>query len=420
MDRIRFMLEDLWYYMMDNKSQLVGIIGLIVIVPLAIYFIFFQSDGTVDTTDRNIEEITIQQENAMYYFSILRQSNIGSDQEVMLMVDLYLKRPLQSGEAIQSAANDLMDLYQFNYNRSNMYLKAVSVNIYDRIEQYELGTDPIGTMLFAPERRDAIDIVYADIPFDDTSRNDYTQIRWEAAQMLPIEALDYSIYTTTIDYRHNDDADAPLTNEEFRFLLKLNHYYIITENWDRAIEKYLQWEEGVVPGLVPTSRVVRGYHDFLDRIRDSGGKVNYYERNSQNIKAELLIKNPQWLYYVLEGVYVDNDIEALRGIVLSDRSYLNILTDYTMNSEETEIIKEELMQTMVTMEEKPENVNEDNVDATLDRLRQALDESGTSDDDIPELPSFDDNEETRDDTELDEANDNSDEKMNQEGDVDSE
>lgn len=390
--------DDIRYYIEDN-GQVVGAIAIGIVVILVVFFMV-TSSGSADNqqTDMESDLVVKQQENAMYYFSLLNESNMGTEEEVVIDADIYLKRPIQTNENIQDALNDLVKLYQYKYDRSGTDLKGLTFHIYDRIEQYEQETDAMGRVYFTPDMPTSLELVYGGDEIPAGASVNYQDIMWEAAQIIDVKDIDYETYALSINYEGNEDVKEPYTNEEYRFFLKLNRYKVFTVDWEDAIQKYLEWEEGVVNGLSVSDMVVNGYMDFVNRMENPAVKSDFYEVNDTNVRSEMLIRNPQWVYYLETGEYTESEIEALKGVVEYDRAYLDLLVDFTLNSEEMDLIKEDFIKSLDTIvnEGTTDEVQEETLDKSLEELQESLESDSV---DIPSEPGDESSEETEEPTE---------------------
>lgn len=409
-DRILDVIDDIRYFIEDN-GQIVGA-GVLVVIAIVVGFLFINNSSGEDSEEVAAETdlVVQQQENAMYYFSELNESNMGTEEEVVLEVDVYLKRPLQSNEGIQEALNDLVQVYQYKYDRDNVSLKGLQISLYDRIEQYEQETDAMGMVYYTPDMDTSLEVVYGGDEIPEGASVDYQDIMWEASQIIEPKDINYDTYTLSVNYEGNEDVDKPYTNEEYRFFLKLNRYKVFTGDWEDAIQKYLEWEEGVVNGLTVSDMVIRGYMQFVNRMESPAVKSDFYEGNDSNVRSEMLIRNPQWVYYLETGEYTESEIEALRGVVEHSREYLDLLVDFTLNSEEMELIKEDFVNSLNTIvnEGTTSDVQEETLNESLNELRDSLDEDGTH---IPTEPG----DEASEEAETEENSGDSEESSNTEG-----
>lgn len=348
MDRIKFFIEDrlddIAYYYENNKN--IFLIGIVILIIIATFFLLrVTKDDTVDLTS-DFSLVNGKQENAMYYFSLLDIGDVGDSGESVVIADVFLKRPLQSEENLTKAYNDLIDVIKFKYDTNDTVLKGIRVQVYDRMLQYEENIEPVGLVQFTPDRDKSVEVVHGKDANLDALTIDYIDLMWQASQEIPKKEVNHEEYLTNVIYDFNEDVVKPLSDEEFQFYLKLNRYMVIAGDWESGIRKYLEWEKGVVEDLVSTDAVVKGYMDFVDRVKESGIKENYYEGYDWELKSEMLIKNPKWVYYLETGEYTKSEVEALKGVVEHDPDYLDILVDNTMLKEELESTKEGLTESL--------------------------------------------------------------------------
>lgn len=373
-DRLEDLKDDIIFFYEDYKQWVLGVIFLLVAALLAFAVINNDSGTTTAEGDEDFSQIRQQQENAMYYFSLLDVSDMGVEGESVIMMDVFLKRPLQSEENITQAYNDLVEVIKYKYTTNDNLLKGARIEVYDRMVQYEEGVEPVGLVMYTPNRDTSIAVVHGEEANLEGITIDYLETMWTAAQTIPAEEIDYELYNTIVNYDANTDVDKPLTDEEFQFYLKMNRYMVMTGGWEEGIRKYLEWELGVVEDLVSTDMVEQGYMDFINRVADKGIKFDYYEQYEWALKSEMLIRNPKWVYYLETGEYTTSDLEALKGVVQEDEEYLEILVTNTMEQEEMDAVKEDLTNSLdKIINDGAESEDEEQIDGVLTELQDALD-----------------------------------------------
>lgn len=378
-DRLEDLKDDIIFFYEDYKQWVLGVIFLLVAALLAFAVINNDSGTTTAEGDEDFSQIRQQQENAMYYFSLLDVSDMGVEGESVIMMDVFLKRPLQSEENITQAYNDLVEVIKYKYTTNDNLLKGARIEVYDRMVQYEEGVEPVGLVMYTPNRDTSIAVVHGEEANLEGITIDYLETMWTAAQTIPAEEIDYELYNTIVNYDANTDVDKPLTDEEFQFYLKMNRYMVMTGGWEEGIRKYLEWELGVVEDLVSTDMVEQGYMDFINRVADKGIKFDYYEQYEWALKSEMLIRNPKWVYYLETGEYTTSDLEALKGVVQEDEEYLEILVTNTMEQEEMDAVKEDLTNSLdKIINDGAESEDEEQIDGVLTELQDALDSGEAS------------------------------------------
>lgn len=373
-DRLEDLKDDIIFFYEDYKQWVLGGVFLLVAALMAFAVLNNNSGTTTAEGDEDFSQIRQQQENAMYYFSLLDVSDMGVEGESVIMMDVFLKRPLQSEENITQAYNDLVEVIKYKYTTNDNLLKGVRIEVYDRMVQYEEGVEPVGLVMYTPNRDTSIAVVHGEEANLEGITIDYIETMWTAAQTIPAEEIDYELYSTIVNYDSNADVDKPLTDEEFQFYLKMNRYMVMTGGWEEGIRKYLEWELGVVEDLVSTDMVEQGYMDFINRVADKGIKFNYYEQYEWALKSEMLIRNPKWVYYLETGEYTTSDLEALKGVVQEDEEYLEILVTNTMEQEEMDAVKEDLTNSLdKIINDGAESEDDEQIDGVLTELQDALD-----------------------------------------------
>lgn len=378
-DRLEDLKDDIIFFYEDYKQWVLGGFFLLLAALLAFAVINNDSGTTTAEGDEDFSQIRQQQENAMYYFSLLDVSDMGVEGESVIMMDVFLKRPLQSEENITQAYNDLVEVIKYKYTTNDNLLKGARIEVYDRMVQYEEGVEPVGLVMYTPNRDTSIAVVHGEEANLEGITIDYLETMWTAAQTIPAEEIDYELYNTIVNYDANTDVDKPLTDEEFQFYLKMNRYMVMTGGWEEGIRKYLEWELGVVEDLVSTDMVEQGYMDFINRVADKGIKFDYYEQYEWALKSEMLIRNPKWVYYLETGEYTTSDLEALKGVVQEDEEYLEILVTNTMEQEEMDAVKEDLTNSLdKIINDGAESEDEEQIDGVLTELQDALDSGEAS------------------------------------------
>lgn len=373
-DRLEDLKDDIIFFYEDYKQWVLGGVFLLVAALMAFAVLNNNSGTTTAEGDEDFSQIRQQQENAMYYFSLLDVSDMGVEGESVIMMDVFLKRPLQSEENITQAYNDLVEVIKYKYTTNDNLLKGARIEVYDRMVQYEEGVEPVGLVMYTPNRDTSIAVVHGEEANLEGITIDYIETMWTAAQTIPVEEIDYELYTTIVNYDSNTDVDKPLTDEEFQFYLKMNRYMVMTGGWEEGIRKYLEWELGVVEDLVSTDMVEQGYMDFINRVADKGIKFDYYEQYEWALKSEMLIRNPKWVYYLETGEYTTSDLEALKGVVQEDEEYLEILVTNTMEQEEMDEVKKELTNSLdKIINDGDESEDDEQIDGVLTELQDALD-----------------------------------------------
>lgn len=373
-DRLEDLKDDIIFFYEDYKQWVLGGVFLLVAALMAFAVLNNNSGTTTAEGDEDFSQIRQQQENAMYYFSLLDVSDMGVEGESVIMMDVFLKRPLQSEENITQAYNDLVEVIKYKYTTNDNLLKGARIEVYDRMVQYEEGVEPVGLVMYTPNRDTSIAVVHGEEANLEGITIDYLETMWTAAQTIPAEEIDYELYNTIVNYDANTDVDKPLTDEEFQFYLKMNRYMVMTGGWEEGIRKYLEWELGVVEDLVSTDMVEQGYMDFINRVADKGIKFDYYEQYEWALKSEMLIRNPKWVYYLETGEYTTSDLEALKGVVQEDEEYLEILVTNTMEQEEMDAVKEDLTNSLdKIINDGAESEDDEQIDGVLTELQDALD-----------------------------------------------
>lgn len=373
-DRLEDLKDDIIFFYEDYKQWVLGGVFLLVAALMAFAVLNNNSGTTTAEGDEDFSQIRQQQENAMYYFSLLDVSDMGVEGESVIMMDVFLKRPLQSEENITQAYNDLVEVIKYKYTTNDNLLKGARIEVYDRMVQYEEGVEPVGLVMYTPNRDTSIAVVHGEEANLEGITIDYLETMWTAAQTIPAEEIDYELYNTIVNYDANTDVDKPLTDEEFQFYLKMNRYMVMTGGWEEGIRKYLEWELGVVEDLVSTDMVEQGYMDFINRVADKGIKFDYYEQYEWALKSEMLIRNPKWVYYLETGEYTTSDLEALKGVVQEDEEYLEILVTNTMEQEEMDEVKKDLTNSLdKIINDGAESEDDEQIDGVLTELQDALD-----------------------------------------------
>ena len=373
-DRLEDLKDDIIFFYEDYKQWVLGVLILLVAALMAFAVLNNNSGTTTAEGDEDFSQIRQQQENAMYYFSLLDVSDMGVEGESVIMMDVFLKRPLQSEENITQAYNDLVEVIKYKYTTNDNLLKGARIEVYDRMVQYEEGVEPVGLVMYTPNRDTSIAVVHGEEANLEGITIDYLETMWTAAQTIPAEEIDYELYNTIVNYDANTDVDKPLTDEEFQFYLKMNRYMVMTGGWEEGIRKYLEWELGVVEDLVSTDMVEQGYMDFINRVADKGIKFDYYEQYEWALKSEMLIRNPKWVYYLETGEYTTSDLEALKGVVQEDEEYLEILVTNTMEQEEMDEVKKDLTNSLdKIINDGAESEDDEQIDGVLTELQDALD-----------------------------------------------
>lgn len=373
-DRLEDLKDDIIFFYEDYKQWVLGGVFLLLAALMAFAVLNNNSGTTTAEGDEDFSQIRQQQENAMYYFSLLDVSDMGVDGESVIMMDVFLKRPLQSEENITQAYNDLVEVIKYKYTTNDNLLKGARIEVYDRMVQYEEGVEPVGLVMYTPNRDTSIAVVHGEEANLEGITIDYLETMWTAAQTIPAEEIDYELYNTIVNYDANTDVDKPLTDEEFQFYLKMNRYMVMTGGWEEGIRKYLEWELGVVEDLVSTDMVEQGYMDFINRVADKGIKFDYYEQYEWALKSEMLIRNPKWVYYLETGEYTTSDLEALKGVVQEDEEYLEILVTNTMEQAEMDEVKEDLTNSLdKIINDGADSEDDEQIDGVLTELQDALD-----------------------------------------------
>lgn len=377
-ERLEDLKDDIVYFFEDYKQWILGGIFLLGVIVVGVLISSSNNDATT-AGNEDFSEVRMQQENAMYYFSLLDVANMSVEEEPVIMMDVYLKRPLQTEDNLTKAFNDLIEVVKYKYTTNNSKVKGIQVSVYDRMVQYEEGVEPVGTVMFSPDRDTSMLIVHGEDANLEGITVDYIDTMWTAAQTIPAKDIDYEVYTTIVNYDFNTDVDKPMSDEEFQFYLKLNRYMVMTGSWEEGITKYLEWELGVVEDLVSTDMVVQGYMEFVNRIADTGAKQDFYAGYEWALKSEMLIRNPKWVYYLETGEYTTSELEALKGVVEEDPEYLDILVTNNLDQAEMEEVKAQLTDSLDKVINEGIGTEEDeNMDGVLSELQEALDKGDAS------------------------------------------
>lgn len=369
-------LENLKYFLEDNWQKIAALFGIISLVVLLI--VSKQQGNEQDKPNEGGIPLKEKQEVVQDMFTMLEESNTGTEDKVMMQYKILIKKPLASQEEYQTASNYLIDLLKYKYNTDKSLFLGMKADLYDRLIEYDENLLPVATMQYSLKNPIAMEKEFGK-DFDNMEiKVDKFEVSWNQSYLLDKKTLDYKNYSFNNTFSGYDTRkNGVMSNEEFQFFIKLNKYYLVTDSWDKAISKYLQWERGLSENVAGSSMVVREYMKFIDMNNKTGGLQSYYSPYDMNIKAELLVKNPNWLYYILDGVYETDEKESLRQIVSRYPEYKEALVSYKLSEIESNNAKEELINSINELQNKGRTEQEKNdaLEESLNNLQNTLDKN---------------------------------------------
>lgn len=368
-------LEDFKFFMQDHWQSvmaffiILGLIGGLMATKLT-------DDKKPD--DGSTGGVTIEEKQKVVQgmFSIIDEMPVDKN-NIMIQYDLFLKRPLASEEEYKQAVTYLIDVLKYKYNTKDTKLKGVSANVYDRMISYEEGLKPTTTIQYALKRVYAMELEYGK-DFDKLEvAVDRKYVAWGQTELQKIEDIgDYENYVLETDFIPlKEDVAKVFTNEEFQFYIKLSRYFSLTDSWNEAIDKYLQWERGLSSDVGRSNIVQDKYMKFIERYKDTSNGEELYSSYDNNVLPMMLIKNPNWVYYVKTDIYETDETVSLRELIKRYPDYKDILIEYKMNEQDEKEAKDELIKSIDNLKDngKTEKEKNDDLDKSLKELRKTLD-----------------------------------------------
>lgn len=368
-----------------------SVVAFFIIIALIGGLVVVKTSSTDKDSDGNTGGVTIEEKQKVVQsmFSIIDEMPVDK-KNLMLQYDLFLKKPLASEEEYQQAVTYLIDVLKYKYNTKTTKLKGVSANVYDRMISYEEGLAPTTTIQYALKRVYAMELEYGK-DFDKIEiTTDKKYIAWSQTELQKDKDIgNYENYVLEANFSPlNEDKYKALTNEEFQFYVKLSRYYNITGSWNEAITKYLQWERGLSPEVGRSSKVVDGYMKLVDRYIEVGSDEDIYEAYNNDVLAMMLIKNPNWVYFLKTDNYETDENVSLRELIKQNPDYKQILIDYKLKEQDEKDAKDELIKSIDSLQDngKTEKEKNDDLDKSLKDLRDKLDkkekDSGNKEDGV--------------------------------------
>jgi len=370
-------LEDLWYWILDNK-QIVG--GIVILLAVVGFFIYGKTgDFESNRLTPGYEPGTMEEVNAMKersedldeVFSELEVRNVTVNEKYPAYdVSLYLKRPFISKRDLELQLTDFIDMYKW---KTNDTMSGIKIDIYDRKEVFDKELLPRATVYYS-KKFEAEDLLGEDEGGTRERGEDTNMMNFQdtiAAGKKP-KYEDYDMIVRGFKPMTYSEEIIPLTDQEFSFYLKLDIYSTLAGGSKYGgVRTYLEWDLGkdlYKDGIVA---IEREFDDFRKRHVGLGGQENYYD-NEMILKQKLVVTDPQFLLYATQKKIEDDPLEAQNILLKSEPDlYKKPLQEYVeersddisdeFNSDNNEELNEDEEDDFEDTEEEVEE-DEDNND----------------------------------------------------------
>lgn len=376
--------DELMYRIKENKLAVYLLVGFIVLI--IVLFAFKPSaeeDAGKDVVSMANKYQKIEKEIESD-FSVLNVSTNSTTYQNRPVVsyDLYLKNPFITTEQYNYDIQKFIDLVKWKYSNpdNNVYLSAVSINVYDRKILFDRGVLPRDFVTYALDSVLEDDTTMKDV-YDNSKNPKADMIEYSSRQK---DVPDYSKYVVKQSFTpmESSEDNPPLTDDEVLFLLKIMDYNIlqnrdITET-SISIEKLLLWEYGldtsnyeditnkdlqeysISIGITSQKDVEKLMQRFIESYNN---KFSLYPENESYYKSvyrnSLIVKYPKLVNYLVNNHISKTNLDAKKQLIKTPVSQ-SLLEDFNSdNKSYLQIFIDDAIEKLnsVNMEASDENVS---------------------------------------------------------------
>jgi hypothetical protein len=235
------------------------------------------------------------------------------------MVDLYLKKPYMIMGDIEMKLEQYVNLEKNKYNVNDTKIRAIRFQIYDRKAVWEQNLKPKGTFEYRlsteenPKTSTKNDETVIGGNDTGVEEQKIQQIAWDNTTITQKKDPDYDNYVLEGDFHPltKSSNSEPLTDQEFEWFLKYDVYQTLGD----GPSLYLAWELGVEPTESDMRGIQKQFDTFVTRLSEMNDFTSYNSDNVDKLKRDLVISNPQLLYYATTGKVLEDEYEARQALV---------------------------------------------------------------------------------------------------------
>lgn len=375
------MLDEIKWFIEDYLEQ-IGSIIIIVVVVVGSFFLISEMSKDPDALEVNSEEQLQYMETTSNElketFSLLQEMNQGSEEYPVMIIDLYLKKPFINSSDLRMILEQYVKVEKNKLNSKDVQLRAIRFRIYDRKIVWEEGLPSKGTY----EYRLSTD----ENPKTKTVKTDETliggnatgieersiqEIAWDNTILNQKKKPNYDKYELDGDFLEitKTNKSEPLTDQEFEWFLKYDIYQTLGD----GPRLYLAWELGVEPTEKDMRSIQKQFDTFVKRLSNMNDYTSYYSVNESKLKRQLVITNPQLLYYTISGKVVEDEYEARRLLVVLDPDLYKETVNEWVAEQASKVVEENSKEE----NSKEETIEEDEItiDSSYDSLIESTEES---------------------------------------------
>ena len=119
--------------------------------------------------------------------------------------------------------------------------------------------------------------------------------------------------------------------------------------------------------------IQKQFDTFVKRLSNMNDYTSYYSVNESKLKRQLVITNPQLLYYTISGKVVEDEYEARRLLVVLDPDLYKETVNEWVAEQASKVVEENSKEE----NSKEETIEEDEItiDSSYDSLIESTEES---------------------------------------------
>lgn len=335
-DSVKWWLEDNW-------KTLVGVVAILTVLGGAFFLFRVEADRAGTLPDSYAEQVQTLEENSDVIketFSVFDSVNVSTvDGQVAYEISLYNKKPfIETGDLEQVLRRyvDTMEIVEGTYDRE---VRALKFSIYDRKTKFDLGAKPDGVYYYG--------LPFSSLPEEekeDTNSRYYSMspddVAYEYTSLYAPDKLDkdeYQLYGSYRQLRRVSGVE-PLTDQEYDWFAKLDKYIALGAD---SGSMYLEWELGAPKSSSVARSFMQDVRKFKERLSAVGDETTMYGNGNlavQDLKRQLVIENPSFLWYAETGKIEEDAIEA-RSLLVEEfpADYQNVVEEWVKTLAEDQI-----------------------------------------------------------------------------------
>jgi hypothetical protein len=373
------MLDEIKWFIEDYLEQ-IGSIILIIVVVVGSFFLISEMSKDPDALAVNSEEQLQYMETTSNElketFSILQEMNQGSEEYPVMIIDLYLKKPYINSSDLRMILEQYVKVEKNKLNSDDVQVRAIRFRIYDRKIVWEKGLTSKGIY----EYRLSTD----ENPKTKTIKSDETaiggnatgieersiqEIAWDNTILNQKKKPDYDKYELDGEFLEvtKTNKSEPLTDQEFEWFLKYDIYQTLGD----GPRLYLAWELGVEPTEKDMRSIQKQFDTFVKRLSNMNDYTSYYSNNEAKLKKQLVIENPQLLYYATTGKVVEDEYESRRLLVVLDPDLYKETVNEWVAEQASKVVEENSKEETSEESEDTEIL----IDSSYDSIIESTEES---------------------------------------------